>query len=193
MITIPVTDVRRRVRRPCRLGLIAAATVLLLLVGCSGDADPREYFEAFEQSQIELEATVDELFESPAAKQVGLFADDGLPDELDAEQDALVREFMTDFWTGAIDALEVHQGQLEDIDVPDSVRSEHDAYSEAVNAMVESRDAYLAEIATGTGAELLASFWDGSPEIEAMNTTCLALAEAAAAQDITVSTPICSD
>jgi len=168
----------------------AGIITLLLAAGCSGNPDPANYFEAFDQSQTELDSAVGELFISPVALEVDAFIDEGTG-ALDPDQDALARQFVTEFWARALDAMAVHRDDLADFAVPKSIRSEHDAYLGAIEALLATRDAYLDEIATSSGADLLATFWDPDPGVEAVNDTCRAIVDEAADEGIIIASPIC--
>lgn len=174
---------------------IAALLVGIALTGaaCSDDgADPAAYFEGLERSQATLDATVGELFASPAAQAVESFVDDDTS-ELSGEQEQVVRQFVTEFWTGATDAAQLHRDDIQTLDVPSVADDAHRDYVAALDGLVASRDRFLAEAQSTGGAELLAEFWEPDPEIEAVNVTCLAMDELATSEGFTISLPICDD
>ena len=98
---------------------------------------------------------------------------------LTPEDVATIRAFFTGFWTGADEHLQTFRAALGELDPPESVRSEHDGYVAAVDALIETTDDRLAEIATRDAAEQLSGLWESDDEIEAMNAACEALGTAA--------------
>lgn len=180
-------------RRRSLLGAMAGLVLLSAACSSSAEADPVSYFEGFATLQSELMDEVDALFESPAARDVDALVGDAAPAALDAEQDAAVRRFVGEFWEGTAAAVARHRVAMADLDVPDSNRVEHEAYLDALDAVVESSEGSVERADETSGAEQLATFWDPAPEIEAVDGACSALVEAAATHGVTITRALCLD
>ncbi len=175
------------IRRPM-LGLAVAA-----LAACSGgDADPVEYFAEIDRSQGEVDAALGAYWDSPEAASVDALLDP-LPEALSPADDEFVKDWMVGFWLTALDAAETHRDDVDDLDVPDDVREQHDEYVAALDALVGRRDDIVGSTRTRSGLDLYQNFWEPVAEIEAVNAACVRLKTEAALLDIAVAVPLCSD
>lgn len=187
-------------RHPSRPGvrraLLAVATALALAGAACGDddgPDPVAYFETLESSQIALDEAMSALFETPTAQQVDALGVGDSTAPLTGDEEAVVRRFVTEFWTGAIPALAEHHDDLEDLAAPEDVEPAHGAYLTAMATVIDGRDTYLAQVDAAEGRELLDGFWDPGPEVQALDDACAALQDHAEAAGIDVRLPMCAD
>ncbi len=151
--------------------------------------DATQYFLAVEAIVAEMSDATESLFQAPLEQELEAIEKRAETGALTPEDAATIRAFFAGFWTGADEHLQTFRAALRELDPPASVRSEHDDYVAAVNALIETTDVRLAEIATRDPAEQLSSLWEPDDEVEAMNAACEALG--AAASDLGVDAETC--
>ena len=145
-------------------------------------AEEAEYFSAVEASALTLGAGVETLFQTPLASKMEQIADRAQGDadlELEPADEATLREFFTTFWTEAAELVAVHRDELRELDVPASIRAEHDSYVVALGVVIDTTDVRLADIESRDPAELPGILWEPDEAIEAMTAACEMLAAAA--------------
>jgi inosine-uridine nucleoside N-ribohydrolase len=152
-----------------------------LLVGLNAGAQPAEsdaatphevaYFDAVSEATAALETGIGKLFESPEATAIEEFAD-GDPTAITSEQEQLVRAFFGSFWSGVADLAVVHVAELAIIDVPESMRQEHEAYVAAIEAVIADETNQLSALDDLEGEALLGFLWAPNTALETMNETC---------------------
>ena len=162
-----------------------------LLTTLNGGAQPPEiqaaspaevdYFQAVEASVATLSAGLEDLFHTPLALELEEIANRGDEAELELEpgDEDMLREFFTTFWKGATLQVAILRDELSELDVPASVRAEHDDYLTAIGAVVDDNDQRLADIRTRDATGLLTILWEPDASIDAMTTACEALGSAA--------------
>lgn len=145
----------------------------------TASADEIEYLGAVEAAVLELGAAIETLFQTPVQRELEEIERRAADGELTPADGATIRGFLTEFWTGADGHVQTFRDDVGELDPPESVRREHDEYVGAIDALIDSTDDRLDEIATGDPTELLGSLWEPTEEIEAMTAACEALASTA--------------
>jgi inosine-uridine nucleoside N-ribohydrolase len=145
------------------------------------------YFEAVQAASHNLDERFGALFDDPAAESLEELVGDGSSNgSLTAAQEDEVRAFMVRFWKGAIDLIETYRADLDALDVPMSVTDDHAAYLDALDALVGTEPARLAELADLHGDDLVGFLWSPTPEIAQMESECAGLEAAASAHGLDV-------
>ena len=155
------------------------------------ELDPQEaaYFTAMQDTTKTFTDAFGALYESPLAAELEpvFTAEPATP--LDAETEARVREFFTSFWTSVIDYASQYRDRIAPAAAPEDMLAVHAAYIDAITALIDSRDAHLADLSAQTGSELITTFFDEFPEIGAVEGACADLTAAASTRGVT--DPIC--
>ena len=141
--------------------------------------DETQYFLAVDAIVAEMSNAMESLFQTPLEQELEAIEQRAENGALMPEDKATIRAFFTGFWTGADEHMKTFRDDLDELNPPAVVRSEHDDYVAAVDALIETMDDRLAEIETRDPAELLSSLWEPDDEIEAVNSACEALGAAA--------------
>jgi inosine-uridine nucleoside N-ribohydrolase len=147
-----------------------------------------QYFLAVGVVVAEMRDAIELLFQTPLEQELEAIEQRAENDALTPEDEATIRAFFTGFWTGADEHLKTFRDDLGELNPPAAVRSEHDDYIAAVNALIETTDDRLNEITTRDPAELLSSLWEPDDEIEAMSAACETLGAADSCLGIDAST-----
>ena len=137
--------------------------------------DEIQYFTEVEMIVAEMSDAIEMLFETPLEQELEAIEQRAENTTLTSVDDVTIRAFFTGFWTGADEHMKAFRSSLRNFDPPPSVRSEHDDYLAAIDALIATTDDRLAEIETRAPAELLSSFWGPDDELEAMDAACEAL------------------
>ena len=152
-----------------------------LLTGLNAGADapdpvaatPEEvaYFQAVSDSRLVVEDGISRLFQSPQANAIDEFMSEE-PTTLTSEQELALRDFFDTFWSGAVDLIEVHATEVAGLDVPTDLRSPHEAYTAALDALVAGEAERLSTLDGLAGEELMSFLWAADADIERVEATC---------------------
>ena len=153
------------------------------------EPDEKAYFAEMQAATESLTAAIEQVYAMPLAQELESVLWSESPVALDPATEARVREFLTLFWNGFVDAAATHHDDLAMITAPDSLRADHDAYVAAVAALIATRDQRLAEIATTPGAELTSFLMGEFPEVAAVEAACGTLTTGATARGVV--DPVC--
>jgi hypothetical protein len=136
-------------------------------------ATPRElaYFQTVSVSRLAVDDGIGGLFQSPEANAVDELMSEA-PTTLTPDQEVALRVFFEMFWSGAIDLIEAHATEIAGLEVPTSLRAQHEAYVAALDALVAGEAERLDTLDGLRGDELMSFLWAADADIERVEATC---------------------
>lgn len=173
---------------------VVAATLAIVGAGCGSAMTAEDYASAVEESQTELDHTIQELFGESGLEDVEeIFDSYEVGDVLDDEEVARVRAVVHEFWAKTFEASAIHHDDVADLEPPEAIEEAHDAYEVALAALVELEPSKLQDVADSSAGELIDTFWDPMPEIAAIESACRDLIAVLADEGASLVSTICSD